>query len=280
MQSSKLNPRVTSYARWRWLGIVSACLAILLAGCQNPAQPKPGTVDRVGLVLLNQTAAAGVPTGQASFVALSAARAEELMKNPFGTQVGTCVVSAAAAPASGAVGAGATGSRLNAGDLLFSTAAGAYGLLERDEDGRYSMRTTEPLPESGLTLQLAGTGAFPAFSDVAVNTGPAPELAHGFDAGAVTAETEFGWTPGAANGAILLIGTGAGTGGMVSYSCLAQDELGHFAFPEATRAELTAAGFTTGGLDTIVRISTTQARVGTALLLVNSLRTTVVGGPL
>lgn len=279
MHSAMPQPSTTSPGRARSAAVISACcLALLLASCQKQPQPTPGTVDRVGLVLLNQAAATGAPSGQASFVALTAARAEELMNNPFGTQVGTCVVSNAAAPRIGTVVAGAGGSRLNAGNLVLRTAAGSYGLLERDDDGRYTMHASEPLPEAGLSLRLAGTGAFPAFSGVAVNTGKAPQLAGGFDPAAVAADSEFGWTPGSANGAILLVGTGAGTGGVVAYSCLARDDLGHFEFPEATRAELAAAGFTTGSLDTIARVSTTQAHSGTALLLVNSLRTTYLGG--
>ncbi len=278
MQSSMPQPSTTLLGRARLAAVVGTCLALLLASCQNQPQPQPGTVDRVGLILLNQAAATGAPIGQASFVALTAARAEELMSSPFGTQVGTCVVSTATAPATGTVGTGAGGSRLNAGDILFSTGSGTYGLLEREDDGRYTMHTTEPLPTTGLRLRLVGTGAFPAFTNVAINTGTAPELAPGFDPAAVTVDSEFGWTPGSAGSAVLLVGTGTGTAGVVAYSCLAQDDLGHFEFPETARADLAAAGFTTGSLDTLARVSTTQARSGTALLLVNSLRTTYLGG--
>lgn len=250
-----------------------ALLALTLVGCRPQQQPDPASVDRVGLVLLSQATEVGAPAGQATFVELTTKRAEELMGSPFGAQVGTCDVSAAAAPTGGSVIGAPSGNRLLAGTIQLLTGATAYGSLERGPDGRYSLPAAlAPLPTDGLSLQLAATGAFPAFNNVTVATGKTPTL-QGFDAANITVNTRFGWTPGGANSAIILVGSD----GTVAFSCVADDSLGAFSFPEATRAELTNAGFGTGSLDTLGRLTTTQARASSALLVVGALRLVNLG---
>lgn len=258
-------------ARRSALGL--ACLALVMASCQPPERkPEPAAIDRVGLVLLSQ--GAGAAAGQATFVKLPSARAEELFANPFGAQLGACQVSVGAPALTGAVTSAPSGDRLSAATVELRSSAGAFGKLERGADGRYALTgATEALPES-LTLRQAASGVFPAFPSVKVDTGAAPTLAPGFSAMDVTAETRFGWLPGAAGSAVVLVGSS----GNVTFSCVADDALGAFRFPAETRAELTEAGFGTGTLDTIARIATTQARSGSALLLVSSLRTTDLGG--
>lgn len=250
-----------------------ALLALTLVSCRPQPQPDPASVDRVGLVLLSQTGELGAPAGQATFVELTAKRVEELMSSPFGAQVGTCDVSTAAAPSGGSVIGAPSGNRLVAGDVLLRAGATDYGSLERGPDGRYSLPTTiAPLPTSGLTVQLAATGAFPAFNNVTVATGQTPTLL-GFDSANISVDTQFGWTPGTANSAIILVGSD----GPVAFSCVADDSLGAFSFPEDTRAELTIAGFGTGSLDTLGRLTTTQARASSALLVVGALRLVNLG---
>lgn len=273
MQS--LVPQLTARKLIRRAGTATAVLALLLAGCKPPQQADPTKVEKVGLVLLNAGVGTGDASGQASFVELTAARAEELMRSPFGSQVGTCTVSTSQAPEDGSVSAAPGGASLLAGDITLRVAGKVYGLLERGDDGRYTLRASDPLPAAGLSLKLAGTGAFPAFNDVAVSVGRTPELADGFDASAVTVGTEFAWNPGTPGAGLLLVGTS--DDGAVAYSCLADDAAGKFRFPEDTREELTSAGYASGSLATLARISTTQARSGSALLLVNTVRLTDLG---
>lgn len=255
-------------------GALVACLALVLASCQPPERkPEAAAIDRVGLVLLSQGASAA--GGQATFVKLPTARAEELLANPFGAQLGTCQVAVGAAALPGAVTGAPSGDRLSAAAVELRTSAGAFGKLERGAEGRYSLTgATEALPES-LTLRQAASGVFPAFASVQVDTGAAPALAPGFAATAVSAETRFGWLPGKAGAAVVLVGSS----GNVTFSCVADDALGAFSFPAETQAELAEAGFGTGTLDSIGRITTTKARSGSALLLVSALRTTHPGGP-
>jgi len=260
----------------RAAAIMLACLTLLLASCKPQPQPspQPGSVDRVGVVLLSQSARLGAPSGQATFVELTAARAEELLDSPFGAQVGSCDVSAATAPAAGPMTPGVTGNRLLAGNITLKLDGAAYGSLERGLGDRYALQgATHPLPTTGLTLDLQGNGAFPAFSNVSLDSGPAPELAAGFDASSVTVNTEFEWAPGTAGSMILLVGSS----GTVAFSCLVDDQPGRFSFPSATRTELTDAGFTTGSLDTLGRIVTHQQRAESALLLVGAVRLVNVG---
>lgn len=260
----------------RGVAITIACLTLLLASCKPQPQPdlQPGSVDRVGVLLLSQSAQLAAPSGQATFVELTAVRAEELMNNPFGTQVGSCEVSTAAAPAIGAVAPGVSGNRLLAGNVALKHDGGVYGSLERNLDGRYVLQgATQPLPTTGLSLDLQGNGAFPAFSNVSIDSGQTPELAAGFDASSVTVNTEFEWAPGTAGSAIILVGSS----GAVTFSCLVDDLPGRFSFPSATRKELTDAGFGTGSLDTLGRITTHQERAESALLLVGAVRLVNVG---
>ena len=105
--------------------------------------------------------------------------------------------------------------------------------------------------------------------------GQAPAPADAFDTSAVTVGTEFAWNPGTVGAALLLVG--ASDDGSVAYSCLADDAAGTFRFPETTRDELTSAGYDSGNLATLARISATQARSGSALLLVNTVRLTDLG---
>ncbi len=260
----------------RGFTVTIACLTLLLASCrpQPQPEPQPGSVDRVGVVLLSQSQGLGAPSGQATFVKLTAARAEELMNSPFGVQVGSCVVSTTSAPAVGSVAPSASGNRLLAGSVELRSGGESYGLLERGQDGRYALlAATQPLPTSGLILNVHRTGAFPAFTNVAIDPGQTPELAAGFDATSVSVNTEFAWVPGTANSAIILVGSS----GTAAFSCLVEDLPGTFSFPEATRAELTDAGFTGGSLDTIGRITTNQVRADSALLVVGALRLANVG---
>ncbi|MBW7915539.1 MAG: hypothetical protein H3C53_02460 [Trueperaceae bacterium] len=244
-----------------------ACLATVLASCRPQDQLAPGSVDRVGVVLLTQ-AHAGAAAGQATFVALGTARAERLLAEPFGEQLGTCRVASAAAPGTGPASPAAGGNRLLAGDPTLHVGGSTYASLTRDENDRYHLAgATGPLP-AALTVDIAATGGFPAFAGVPVDTGSEPVVAPGFDANGVTVDTVFGWTPTTGKAAVLLVGSSGG----VSYSCLADDSLGAFVFPDATRQELVDAGFATGTLDTLGRITTTQARSGSALLMVNTLR--------
>lgn len=273
MQSSV--PQATPRKLLRYAGLATAVLALTLAACKPPVKADPTKVDKVGLVLLNAGTGAGRASGQAAFVELTAARAEELMASPFGAQIGTCSVSTSGAPSVGTPADAPRGASLLAGDMTLTVGAATYGLLERGDDGRYTLRATDPLPASDMKLKLAGTGAFPAFSDVVLKAGAAPELAGGFDPSAVTTATEFAWTPGAAGAALLLVGASAD--GAVAYSCLADDAAGTFRFPEATRDELTSAGYDSGNLATLARISATQARSGSALLLVNTVWSTDLG---
>lgn len=251
-----------------------ACLAAVLVSCdKQPAPADPTTVDRVGIVLLSQTSEAGAPAGQATFVELGAARAQELMENPFGEQVGTCRVSVAGAASDGAIVPAPGGQRLNAGSVVLRADNAPYGTLVRGQDDRYGFQATpDPLPAS-MSLRVQGTRAFPGFGDVAVSTGAAPELSSAFDTGNVTASTQFAWTPGAAGAVVLLVGSD----GDVTFACVADDAAGTFKFPEVARDELTGAGFDGGTLDVIGRITTTKARSGSALLLVGALRLAYVG---
>lgn len=261
------KPRSTNQKGKLAGALAVACLVTVLASCKPQEQLEPGSVDRVGVVLLSQ-APTGAVTGQATFMALASARAEQWLAEPFGDQVGACRVATASAAAADPTAPTNGGNRLLAGDVTLLAGGNAYGALTRGADDRYHLEGgTTPLP-AALTVRLAATGAFPAFAGVAVDTGSEPTVAPGFDASGVTVDTVFGWIPGVTRAAVVLVGSSNG----VSYSCVADDALGTFAFPDETRQELTDAGFTTGRLDVLGRISTTQARSGSALLMVNTLR--------
>ncbi len=252
----------------RWATLLT-CLGAVLVACRPPEGSPAGFVDRIGVVLLSE-APSGKVSGQATFTRLEAPRAAAQVAAPLGAQVGSCRVTGDVDPSAGPIAPGATGNRLNAGNATFRAGGTDYASLSRTDSGHYQFAgATEPLPAT-LSFDLAVSGAFPSFTDLSVATGTALRLADTVDPDAITTETEFAWDPGEAGSAVILIGSGGGT----AFSCLADDATGTFAFPEATRQELAAAGFAGGKLDVVGRITSTQATSGSSLLMINALRLT------
>lgn len=262
-------------ARATKLALVFALLTLVIAGCGPTPLPEPDTVNRVGVVLLSQADGAALPTGQAAFVRLTEPRSSDLLDNVLSGDVGTCVVAGQAAASAGPVAGTFGGTRLSVPSIALASNGSPFARLRQVEHGTFVLEEAGgPLPSTGLTLSVPAGGAFPAFNNVAVATGEPPELASGFDPNAIEVATEFRWTAGAAGAALLLIGSGNG----VTFSCLADDAAGAFSFPEETRDALTAAGFSSGGLETLGRLSTSSVTDGaSARLVVGTLRLASLG---
>lgn len=273
---SPVTPPAQPYRRIAALAVYSAALLVVIAGCGPRPKAEAGLVSKVGIVILAQTEGAAVPTGEAAFVELAEARTKGLMESSLSPAVGTCTVGDAAVAFTGTAATAPGGARLNVANGVLSVDGLVYGELQPTHTGAYRLAgATEPLPVAGLTLTVPAGTTFAGVDSLAVPTGSQPELAAGFDASAIGLDTEFHWQAGAETATLVLIGTGSG----VTFSCFADDAAGSFAFPEETRTELSAAGFTTGELNLLGRLTTSTTTVGDSdLLLVGALRITSVGG--
>lgn len=263
--------------RLRQAGLVALGFAILmvLGSCGPRPNAEPDLVQTVGVIILVQTEGAANPEGQAVFVELNEARAKELMENSLGPALGTCTVGSHSAAVAGAVATVPGGARLSVANTVFNVDGIEYAEMRPTDTGAYRLTgAAEPLPATGLTLSVPASAYYEGVGSLAVSTGTPPTLEPGFDATAIGLDTQFRWQASSGAGTLLLIGTGSG----VTFSCYADDTAGEFTFPEATRSELTAAGFTTGKLRVLGRLATTTATVGSSdLLLVGALRLTDLG---
>ena len=113
------------------------------------------------------------------------------------------------------------------------------------------------LPPSGAVLNIpgaAGPGGFPAFQNVALPVADPFVLTAPADRAALTPDTVFRWS-GASNqpdASVMLtstqeISSADGSKKTLLVLCTAKDD-GEFSFPDATRADLLARGFTKGSL--------------------------------
>lgn len=267
------NAPGTPLARSLTKRVVAVCggaMLIVVAACGPAPKDESGRVRSVGVVILAQSSAPVAPAGQAAFVELTEARKAASLENALNPAVGTCTVGAPQTAGTAEVEAAAGGARLNVGTAVLKVTGLPYGELQPTGTGAYRLSgATGPLPAAGLTLTIPNGASYPGVDALAVATGKAPVLAAGFDASAIGLDTEFRWQPSSGAATLLLMGTGSG----VNFTCFADDAAGSFEFPEATRTELAAAGFTLGQLGVLGRLTTTTATVGeTDLLLVGVLR--------
>ena len=269
------TPLAHSLTRRVALAVCGGAMLTLVAACGPTPKDESGRVRRVGVVILTQSSAAATPAGQAAFVELTEARTRASMEYALNPAVGTCTVGAPHAAGAGAVEAAAGGARLNVGTAGLNANGLPFGELQPTGTGAYRLSgATGPLPVAGLTLTVPNGAAYPGVDALAVATGQTPVLAAGIDASAIGLDTEFRWQPSSGAATLLLMGTGSG----VAFSCFADDAAGSFEFPEATRSELAAAGFTLGQLGVLGRLTTTTATVGESdLLLVGVLRLVALG---
>lgn len=257
------------------IALISLALALVIASCGPNPKPETDAISRVGVVLLSQVGDSAIPTGHGSFAQLTQERAKELMEQPLGAEVGTCTVMQLGSGVAGPIVNAPNVGRLSVPDLNLAANGVAYAQLQQAESGSFTLvGATAPLPSSGLTVSLPASSTFPAFNNMAVATGEAPILEAGFDPDAIDTTTEFRWVAGESGAAMLLIGSGNN----VTFSCLADDAPGAFSFPEETRDALTSAGFVTGNLETLGRLSMSSATDGgSAQLLVGTLRLASLG---
>lgn len=271
--SAKARPR---RRRGAALFLGSALLALVTASCDTDIDldMKPKMIERVGVVVLSQLGPEGQAFGQASFVALAAETEATALAHPFGTAVGTCVIGPQLAAASTSPASGPSTTRLSAGSIDLSVSGASFGTMTGSADGTYQLLgAAGPLPSEGLSLSLSASGSFPAFQNLSIDPSSAPTLAGTFDPTDVRLDSQFAWQPGEAGGAVVLIGHGDGVG----FSCLADDALGAFAFPEEARDLLSEAGFISGSLNTVGRFKTVQAVNGDAQLLLGTVQLANVG---
>lgn len=275
---SPVAPPAHPRRRLTALAVYSVALLVVIAGCGPSPKVEPDLVSKVGVVILAQTEGAAAPEGQATFVELTEARAKDLLEGSLSPAVGTCIVGALGAAATGAVAPAPGGARLNVANGALRVDGLPYGELRPTDAGAYGLvGATAPLPASGLTLTVPAGATYGGVDSLTVSTGSQPALAAGFDASTISLDTEFLWEAGSGAATLLLFGAGSG----VTFSCFADDAAGSFEFPEATRGELSAAGFTTGELNLLGRLTTTTATVGDSdLLLVGALRISTLGGDL
>lgn len=293
------NGRESIMAQWqtilgraRRLGTHPALLLLALtlavAGCKPPPEedPDPAMVDRVGLVAISQAGDNELPTGQATFTALDAPHPASDLTGPFGAEFGSCQVDSLRSAPSDSVGStDLNQTALNAGPIHLHSKNAAWGEIRQDANGTFTLDATGPLPAAPITLSLEPSGAFPGFNEIVVDSAKAPlvELSGTTQDGLITPATTFSWSPNGSRGAEGLTPTQetalllVGIGGETIFSCLIHDSPGTFSFPEETRAELEAAGFKNGTLVSVGRLSTTEERSGSAVLLVGVLRLTSQG---
>jgi hypothetical protein len=230
-------------------------------------------VDRVGFVVVSETGPAGARTvGATGTFDLRAEPVNDAwLADAFGGTPDTCTVTPLPGDGPAAGDPGVAGTPLDAGSPLTVRAAGAtYATMIATETGRYALggaAPAVPLPATGLTLDVPGA-AFPAFAGAAfADTAPfvlgAPAAPD-----AVTADTDFTWTPGAATGSVALL---VGGDANAVFSCVLADD-GAFAFDAATRAALADAGFGSGALQVGGRLTIEAHTDGDALLLLGALR--------
>ncbi len=175
---------------------------------------------------------------------------------------------------------------LDAGDpLTLSSGSTVYATLPRQIDPQtqtifYSSNTagSTSLPDfpASATVDIPGaTDGFPAFSAVALPSIPSAfELTvSGADLAAITKDTTFSWTgQGSSTGSFTFYGSQfVDSQKSVSFFCNAVDD-GSFSFPDKTKGELDAAGFTTGSLSGALRQSFRTETKGDALLYLYILR--------
>jgi hypothetical protein len=175
---------------------------------------------------------------------------------------------------------------LDAGNpLAIRTGTSTYAALNRQIDPQtqtifYSSdtnaSTTLPAFPASATLDIPGANnGFPSFNAVAFPTIPGEfefSTSEG-DLEAVTKDTTFAWTgQGSSTGSFVFFGSQViDASNFVYFSCTVKDD-GSFTFPDTTKAELDAAGFTIGSVSGASRLSARIEAQGDAILYLTVIR--------
>lgn len=162
---------------------------------------------------------------------------------------------------------------IGAGDkMMIDNAGTSYLELSKDSSSdliNYTGSTETALPETPLTLDIPGE-AFPAFSDVPLETIPTFNLSEPSNTANITPTTVFRWEGSSENGVISLQMTRAQPN--ITVECFAKDD-GEFSFSDTTKAELEVAGFRRGELNPPARLAARyDIRESAALLVITKQR--------
>lgn len=259
-------------------------VSVLLSACSRsdtppvavPDSPAPGTpapapITSLGVVSLEVFELGVLASG--TFVK-TATPLDVTAGNPYAALLDQCtVISRGDKPVALPGETPPDAQPLGAGDkVMIENGDAAYLELTKDPSAdlvSYTGSTETALPETPLTLEIPGE-AFPAFSDVPLETIPPFDLTEPTNTSAITPETVFRWEGSSSNGVISLQMTR--TQSNTSLSCFAKDD-GEFSFSDATKAELTEIGFRRGQLNPPARLAARyDVRDGAALLVITKQR--------
>lgn len=264
--------------------LLTLALTLTAAAAQDASVTKTGvislTVTRMNIPGANVSTFVGAT---AIFQRLSGPTGTFATGSTWGGLADTCAVlqSKDVTNASAAVGPqsstpGADPASLDAGDpITLRSGHATYATLTRRASGNLVTYTTLtpvlPPPPASLVADVPGTpDGFPAFTGAAFPSSAPIRVLQPEHGANVEPGTVFTWANATHDPSVRVLLTGAQQVGSsnVIFTCFARDD-GSFAFPDATRKELGAKGFTQGHLLSAGRTLSRSVRQGDALLTLN-----------
>jgi hypothetical protein len=253
-----------------------ACVLVLITACGSGTNT-PGDDDiiegnftKAGFVGLADfsTSQGGVVStsisGFAGFAELTQA-VTEIPENPFAAISDTCFVTAdnTTEPPPPVDDPTENATSISAGDFLLIEEGDQVLLtltkvISNDLITYEDSEEDQTLPAQGITVTIPGED-FPAFGDIAPLVVSSPS-----DVNNVTLDTTFTWNAGNSENIFLFYVTQESPPSLAA--CYAKDD-GSFTFPDQTKTELEAAGFTTGSFFQPQRISVKVATDDDAYLV-------------
>lgn len=237
---------------------------------------------------LVETTGAGFPESTSAVASFNEVPDVRAPDNPFASSLDTCFITQdrdANPPFLGSPGGVIPGRDLDAGEAItvFAGEQTLTTLRREDGDDPFYLQDDQSLgalPEVPLSVSVPGA-EFPAFERASFVGAPRLALGAPEASEPITPESTFTWTPFTpADGysAVFLsavqLDPEAPENG-VFLACLASND-GTFAFPEATKAELEAAGFVGGELFAVGRFTSRVERAEGAALYLQTLRQEVL----